>query len=164
MLLTGKKRLGSIAVTRKLIPVQRRAAKLVTGSLSTTAGDVLDVHTNLLPVDLLYHKILQRAAVRLASLPDSHPLHGPVRNAAQRYVKRHRSPLHNLFFTTGVDPRTVETVLPTRRRPNYAPSFSTHIEDDKASALVFDTGLLYPPGWRVGVTWVRIRIHVLIST
>ncbi|KAF5378885.1 hypothetical protein D9615_006982 [Tricholomella constricta] len=133
---SGKKRVGSVAVTKKLTPVQRHAAKLVTGSLSTTAGDVLDAHTNLLPVDLLYHKILQRAAVRLASLPDTHPLHSPVRKAAKRYVKRHRSPLHSLFFLTGIDPSLVETVSSTRRRPNYAPSFSTHIEDSKETALV----------------------------
>ncbi|KAF5372678.1 hypothetical protein D9615_009837 [Tricholomella constricta] len=132
----SKKRTGSVAITKKLIPVQRRAARLVTDSLSTTAGDVLDAHTNLLPVDLLYHKILQRAAVRLASLPPTHPLHGPVRKAARRHVKRHRSPLHNLFFITGVDPTQIETVAPTRRRPNYAPSFSTHIKGNKEKALV----------------------------
>ncbi|KAF5367638.1 hypothetical protein D9615_010583 [Tricholomella constricta] len=131
----SKKRTGSVAVTKKLVPVQRRAAKLVTGSLSTTAGDVLDAHTNLLPVDLLYHKILQRAAARLASLPPSHPLHSPVRKAARRQVKRHRSPLHNLFFLTGIDPTQIETIAPTRRRPNYVPSFSTHIKGDKAKAL-----------------------------
>ncbi|KAF5384346.1 hypothetical protein D9615_003173 [Tricholomella constricta] len=132
---SGKKRLGSVAITKKLTPVQRRAAKLVTGSLSTTASDVLDAHTNLLPIDLLYHKILLRAAVRLASLPSTHPLHSPVRKAARRSVKRHRSPLHNLFSITGIDPTTVETVDASRRRPNYVPSFTTHIEGDKDSAL-----------------------------
>ncbi|KAF8218529.1 hypothetical protein L208DRAFT_1350502, partial [Tricholoma matsutake] len=58
------------------------AAKLITGSLSTTAGDVLDIHANLLPIDLLYHKILFCAIICLASLPSSHPLHNHVHSAA----------------------------------------------------------------------------------
>lgn len=132
---SGRKRLGSVAVTKKLIPVQRRAAKLVTGSLSTTAGDVLDAHANLLPVDLLFHKVLFRAAVRLASLPRSHPLHSPVRRTAARYVKRHRSSLHHLFHITGVIPSSVETVDPARRPPSYRPSFTTHIPKNKDEAL-----------------------------
>ena len=127
---------GSIAVTNKLISVQRRVAKTIIGSLSSTAGDVMDVHANLLPVDILFHKILFRAATRIASLPSTHPLHHLSRKAASRYVKRHRSPLHNLFFTTKVSPSTVETVSPTRRRPNYLPSFSINIQKDKTLALV----------------------------
>ena len=66
---------GSIAVTNKLVSVQRRVAKLITGSLSSTAGDIMDAHANLLPVDILFHKILFRAATCIASLPTTHPLH-----------------------------------------------------------------------------------------
>jgi hypothetical protein len=78
----SSKKWGSIAVTNKLVSVQRRVAKLITGSLSTTTGDVLDVHTNLLPIDLLFHKILFHAATQIASLPTTHPLHRLSRKAA----------------------------------------------------------------------------------
>ena len=128
--------LGSVAVTSKLISVQRRAAKLVTGSLGTTAGDVLDVHANLLPVDLLFHKVLFRAAARIASLPPSHPLHSLSRKAANRYVKRHRSPLHNLFFTTKISPAKVENIDASRRHPNFVPAFSSHMKKSKPEALI----------------------------
>ncbi|GLB42960.1 putative encoded by [Lyophyllum shimeji] len=97
--------------------------QIVSAQLPTTAGDVLDVYSDLLPVDLLYHKILFRPAVCLASLPASHPLHGPSRKAAKRCVKRHHSPLHNLFLTMGVDPTVVEVIAPTQRRPNFVASF-----------------------------------------
>ena len=125
-----------------MVSVQRRVAKLITGSLSTTAGDVLDVHTNLLLVDLLFHKILFRAATRIASLPTTHPLHHLSCKAASRYVKHHKSPLHNLFFTTKISPATVESVNPIWRRPNYIPSFSINIQKDKTLALV-DTTLYH---------------------
>jgi hypothetical protein len=91
----------------------------------------MDVHANLLPVDILFHKILFRAATRIASLPSTHPLHHLSRKAASRYVKRHKSPLHNLFFTTKVSPSTVETINSTQRRPNYIPSFSINIQKTK---------------------------------
>jgi hypothetical protein len=58
----SSKKWGSIAVTNKLVSVQQHVTTLITGSLSSTAGDVLDAHANLLPVDLLFHKILFRAA------------------------------------------------------------------------------------------------------
>jgi hypothetical protein len=115
---TGKKRLGSIAITKKLIPIQRRAAKLITGALNTTAGDALDAHANLLPIDFLFDRVLFRATFRLASLLPTHPLHLPVSKAAKRYVKKHRSPFHNLFSTTNFSPTSVEEIAPTRRRPN----------------------------------------------
>jgi len=84
---TGKKCLGSIAVTKKLVSVQRRASKLITGSLSTATGDVLDAHANLLPIDLLFNKVLFQAAICIASLPPTHPLHSPACKAAAQSVK-----------------------------------------------------------------------------
>ena len=65
---------GSVKVTNKLRSVQRKVAKAITGGLSTTAGDILDVHSYILPVDLLFNKLLFRAALRLCSLPKVHPL------------------------------------------------------------------------------------------
>ncbi|KNZ75761.1 hypothetical protein J132_01606 [Termitomyces sp. J132] len=44
------------------------------GALSTTAGNMLDAHACLLPVKLLFKKVLFHAAVHLSSLPCSHPL------------------------------------------------------------------------------------------
>ncbi|KAG5735422.1 hypothetical protein E4T56_gene12779 [Termitomyces sp. T112] len=49
--------------TGKIGAAQRQAAKIITGTLSTMAGDVLDAHANLLPVDFLFRKVLTQAAV-----------------------------------------------------------------------------------------------------
>lgn len=54
---------GSVAVTKKLVTIQRRAAKHITGALSTTAGDVLDTHAYLFPIDLLMLRILYNATL-----------------------------------------------------------------------------------------------------
>ena len=53
----SKKCLGSVTVMKKLIPIQRRIAKLITRALNMTASDILDAHANLLSIDLLFKKI-----------------------------------------------------------------------------------------------------------
>ena len=73
---------GSIAITNKLRSMQRKVAKSITGGLSTTAGDTMDAHAYILPIDLLFCKLLFRATLRLCSLPISHPLHPCIRSAA----------------------------------------------------------------------------------
>jgi hypothetical protein len=124
-----------VAIINKLRSTQRKAAKTITGALNTTAGDVLDVHANLFPVDLLLNKILFRAAICICSLPQSHPLHGAIHKAARRSIKRHRSPLHNLLQLTGLSPNDVETISVVRRSPDYAEAFDSFICGTKDQAL-----------------------------
>jgi len=131
----GLKCLGSITITKKLTSIQRRITRAITGALSTTAGNVLEAHTNLLPIDLLFNKVLFRAATRIASLPSSHPLFSLSCRAAKRYVRQHRSPLHNLFHSTVIKPDTVETVDVFRRCSSYIPSFDSAILNSKPEAL-----------------------------
>ena len=81
------RKIGSIVITNKLKSTQRKVAKTITGALSTTAGDVLDIHSFLLPVDLMIRKIQFRATSRICALPASHLLYKVVRRAASRPVK-----------------------------------------------------------------------------
>ena len=93
---TGKSS-GSVGVARKLSSVQRMAMTAIMGALRTSASDVLEVHANLLPVELLLHRACHQATLRLATLPEPHPLSKPVRQSTWWFLKRHRSPLHHLF-------------------------------------------------------------------
>ena len=106
---------GSVAITNKMRSMQRKVASNITGALRTTVGDTLDAHTGILPVDLLLNKVLFRAATRLCSLPDTHPLHDILRSAAQRKFKRHRSPIHHLLHLSCLKPGTIETIKVVRR-------------------------------------------------
>lgn len=98
---SGHKNLtGSVAPTKAFSSFQRRVAQYITGGINGTAGDVMEVHANILPVDLLFRKVQFRAASRVCTLPPSHPLYTISRRTANRFVKRHQSPLHYLFYTT----------------------------------------------------------------
>ena len=126
---------GSVSVNNKLKTAQHKVAAAVMGGLRTTAGDVLDVHAYILPVDLLMNKLLYRAALRLCSLPKSHPLHAQLRSRSICRAKRHLSPIHTLLCFANLDPKRVKTILPVRRSLSYKISFSLKIPSSKDAAL-----------------------------
>lgn len=103
---------GTKGKIRKLARVQREAAILITGAMRTTATDTLDVHANLLPFHLLVEKLIYRAGTRLVTLPDSHILHPQIKRVANRYVARHRSPLHEILHSSKLKPEEFETIKP----------------------------------------------------
>jgi hypothetical protein len=98
------------AVISKIRTVQRGAALLITGGLSSSPTDALDACAGLLPIRHLVNKVRQRAALRLATLDAGHPLRAAVINAAKRYVKRHRTPLHELMDEFRIKPQKMEEI------------------------------------------------------
>ena len=83
----GAKATGSARATKQLESIQRIAITTILGVLRTTAMDIMEVHTNLLLVELLMHRVCDRAVIRLAALPVSHLLHKPVHICARRQAK-----------------------------------------------------------------------------
>ena len=51
------------AITNKLARIQRQAAIMITGTMKTTATDILEVMANLIPFHLLVDKICHHAAL-----------------------------------------------------------------------------------------------------
>src|SRR6266481_8963449 len=116
---------------------------VVTGALRTSTTDVMEVHANLIPTELLLHRICHRATLHLAALPDPHPLHKVVKQTACRDIKHHRSSLHQLFHTFGLRPAECKTISLTTRPPNKEDIFLTRIaptrevskEEDRADQV-----------------------------
>ena len=65
---------GSAAALHQLQKVQRIAMLEITGALCTTPNDYVDAHSGVLPMELALLKATHRAAVRLLTLPPTHPL------------------------------------------------------------------------------------------
>ena len=100
------------------------------------AFDALKIHANLPPVDLLFRISQFHAASRIVALPSCHPLYPIAQRAAVCFMKSHHSPLHYLFFTTGIKPQNMETISPmAHRSPTYLPALKTTISEDKDKAL-----------------------------
>ena len=108
---------GSAKVTAKLVSIQRAGALGITGGLQTSPSDTLDALANLLPMELTIEKWCYRAVLRLASLPDKHPLWKPVKKCANHLVKKHRSPLHLLLQLLDAEIATIGTKATKTSKP-----------------------------------------------
>ena len=103
--------------------------------MASSPANALDAHAHLLPVHLLIDKVLYRAALRFTTLPPTHPLYEPVKNAALRHVKRHPTPLHYLLNNyPGLKPHLVETIAATRMKPTWTPNLAIRVADTKQRA------------------------------
>jgi hypothetical protein len=115
------------ASINKLASIQRKAAIMITSTMKTTATDIIEVMANLLPFHLLVNKHHHCAAIRLATLPSSHPLHKPVINAANRLVKWHAMPLHDLMHRYGIQLNKIETINAVCHNTRWKPGVTTEV-------------------------------------
>ncbi|KAJ7083200.1 hypothetical protein B0H15DRAFT_747591, partial [Mycena belliarum] len=53
--------------------MQLRAARMIVGGMVSSPGDMLDAHADLPPMHLTINRHLQKAALRYATLPPTHP-------------------------------------------------------------------------------------------
>jgi len=91
----------------------------------------MEVHANLLPTSLLLQNACHQATMRLATLPDTHPLYLPIRKAARQYISSHRSSLHCLTQRFDILPESMETLRPACRPPSSKNPWTTHIAINK---------------------------------
>ncbi|KAI0037507.1 hypothetical protein FA95DRAFT_1506897, partial [Auriscalpium vulgare] len=66
---------GSKSAIARLARVQRQATISITGAMRNTATDLLDAHADIPPFHLIVDQKCYDAALRLATVPYTHPLH-----------------------------------------------------------------------------------------
>ena len=135
--------------------VHRQALLHITGAMKTTATDILEAHADIPQFSILLKKKLGRDALRLACLPQTHPLAGEVQKAARRYVKRHRTPLHEVLHAFNIKPAAMEKITPIGKGPKWEPCHNMRIPKDKDEALreaelVVDDVQIYTDGSCIG--------------
>ncbi|KAJ6452972.1 hypothetical protein C8R45DRAFT_1056963 [Mycena sanguinolenta] len=123
------------AILAKLRTIQRRAALAITGALSSTPMDVLDAYANLLPVRFLIERVRYRAALRLATLPATHPLHRNVADAARKPIKNHRTPLQDMAAEFGIKPAAMEKVSAVRFAAEWESGLAVSMRSSKEEAM-----------------------------
>jgi len=82
----------------------------IISALHSTATGTLDLHVDVLPVEILLHKICYQAMLWLAMLPAAHPLQPLVHKCAKHYIKARCSPLHELAHIFDITPQEMETI------------------------------------------------------
>ena len=116
----------------------RQAGLLITGALRTSPTDLMELHADLAPFDLVVNRTTYRAALRIAALPVTHPLNPRAAKAAKRYVQHHRSPLHELFRSFHIVPGIIEKKPAVLHDPTWNTPFKVVIPETKEAALEID--------------------------
>jgi hypothetical protein len=75
----------------------RKGLVAAAGALRGTASNVLEVHLDVMPLDLQLKVLRHRATLRIAALPPTHALHRQAQDAFAHKRKTHKSALHALF-------------------------------------------------------------------
>ena len=68
----------SVGIVYKLSTVQYIASIAIMGALYTSASDIMVVHTNFLPLELLLNKVCHKATLWLVALPETYLLFKPM--------------------------------------------------------------------------------------
>ena len=103
--------------TMRLSSIQRAGTLAVVGGLRTSPTDALCAHADILPAHLELDKTCHRAATRMATLPQAHPITKLYRRTYKCKVKRHKSPLHYLSLAYEAAHEEFETVMVAGRNP-----------------------------------------------
>ena len=139
---------GSVGLICKLGRVHRQVCAMITGALRSTPTDSMEAHLNIPPFHLLVDRMIMRDATPLCTLPPSHPLHPHVKRAA-RWVKRHRSPLHEILAAYSLQPTEIETIAATRHPPGWRAPCTVSISATKDDAANDKQRWKEKDGWRV---------------
>jgi ribonuclease HI len=133
---------GTCSFASQIERVQHMATLNITGGLRSSATDALDIHANVLPFQQTLCKICHRATLRMATLPEAHPLKRGVKTAYNFCTKRnfqgrkrHASPIHKLFNEFKIDPAKLETISPVRHYPKWELDTTISIAGKKKDAL-----------------------------
>ena len=128
---------GKTGFIAKLACIQRQATIHITGALYTTTTNTLDIHTDLLPFDLLIDRKCHNEATRLIILLPDYLLYHTIRKAAKQifhttdYSLLHR-PIYNAY---GMIPNKYKTINIMHFDSKWQSTIYTKIVLNKEAAI-----------------------------
>jgi ribonuclease HI/endonuclease/exonuclease/phosphatase family metal-dependent hydrolase len=126
---------GSVEALRNLQKAQRMAALAITGTLRTSPNDFVDIHANILPIDLALQKACHNALVRFLTLPSTNPLHQIIRKAKRYPPVKHPSPIDKLIKMFSLTDVNLETIYPAVTLGNRDNRFDTKIDKSREDSI-----------------------------
>lgn len=143
----NRRRVPSNSKIKMLSQIQRQAGIKMCGALQSTSNDNVNFHAVLTPLVATIDCIQQRAAVRLGTLPTTHPLHKQVKKAQRCKLKHHRGPVEELVQQYKIQPDKIATIPATQRPPAWKLRANVHIQTRKIA--IQTERQLRAKGWSV---------------
>src|SRR5882724_11275674 len=130
--------IGTKGFIGKPAKVQRQASLHITGAMRSAPMDAIDACADLVPFHLLVQSLNYRAATIMVTLPRSHPLAKHIDHTANRYIKSHRAPLHEVMHAAQVRPAVFKSIKPCKEGPKDRLNVMICIPDSKEEAMCHD--------------------------
>ena len=83
----------------------------------------------------LVEKVTHWVATQLATLPHSHLLATHVQRAADRYIKKHRVPMHEVLHAFDMRLEAFKKIGPVRCNSKWEPKLKMHIPGSRETAM-----------------------------
>ena len=99
------------------------------GAMWTTAADTLNIHANILPASQQIEKVLMKTAIRLGTIPNTHPLYRHITEATKYNIKHHRSPINDMIHEYHINQRKTAKVAAVHQDPKWSFKGTCIIED-----------------------------------
>ena len=115
--------------------IQRIAALAITSTLRTSPNDFLDVHANILPMELALLKSCHSTTICHISLPDTNPVHQIIKNYKTNPPNIHLSPLYKLIKLFQLSNIQIETIKPATKTHTETTRFNTTIDDSRGKSI-----------------------------
>ncbi|KAF8175355.1 hypothetical protein BJ912DRAFT_857973, partial [Pholiota molesta] len=165
---------GSVKALTELTKLQRIATLSISGALCSTATDLLDGHTNILPMEQALRKVCYRSILQLSALPSTNPAAKLLRQLQAHPEATHLTSLQHHLNVFDINPHKVECLLVPPRHP--IPSVKIHLADselfqhtDTAEYKIFTdstqskthtgtTAVLYKADGRAPIIRVKYRL------
>ena len=99
----------------------------------------MDVHANILPMELALLKACHSALVRSLTLPNTNPVHQVIRKAKRNTPSKYPGPIDKLLKLFALKNIKIETIHPAvslKKGPNQ---FSTKIDKSREDSIKFES-------------------------
>ena len=136
--LDHRRSVGLVGVLRQMVKLQWMATLGIIGGMKSTLTNLLDAHAGLLPMELTLLCICHRAAVRLCSLPLSHPLFPLVREAHASTNDKHPDPIRNLLRIFDLNPWKFKNLAPDTTPQAFYAHVTPLIPKEQKNAITLE--------------------------
>ena len=127
---------GSVTFLHNLQKIQCTAALAITKTLRTSPNDYIDVHANILPLELSLTKACHNAVICYLTLPDTNPIHKIIHNLITNPPpNKHPSPLYKLLMLFQLTNSKIETIKSIPYLQNHKLCLNSIIDNSRKKSI-----------------------------
>ena len=129
---------GSVTFLHNLQKIQHTADLAITRTLRTSPNNYIDIHANILPLELALTKACHRAIIHYLILPDTNPIHKIIQDLITNPPpppNKHPSPLYKLLTLYQLTNSKIEMIKPIQYLQNHKLCPNSIIDNSRKKSI-----------------------------